>query len=298
MTNTETGDFVERRFSASDGLLLSARVYGAAHRDTLPVVCLPGLTRNARDFHLLALHLSREAAEPRKVVVFDYRGRGRSEYDEDWRNYNLFTETNDVIAGLASLGVEHACFIGTSRGGLIVHMLAGARAAVLKAAVLNDVGPVIEGAGLAQIRAMLERAPKPATFGEAVRLLEASNRAAFPALEPGDWERWTHAVYREEDGKPVPDFDPKLVKTLTSIDFNRPLPVMWPQFHGLKGVPLLVIRGENTNLLSQETVEAMARVHPRLESVTVPGQGHAPLLETGPLPERISDFVSRADRAR
>jgi pimeloyl-ACP methyl ester carboxylesterase len=288
--------FSERRFSASDGLILSARIYASGNRDALPVVCLPGLTRNARDFHRLALHLSRNAPQPRDVVVFDYRGRGRSDYDPDWRNYTVGTETGDVIAGLTALGIEHACFIGTSRGGLIIHALAAARAAALKAVVLNDVGPVVEGAGLAQIRAMLERSPKPASFVEATRILEAANRNAFPSLDADDWERWTRAVYRDEGGRPVADFDPKLVKTLTSINLSQPLPVLWPQFHGLKSIPMLAIRGEHSSLLSQATLDAMAKVHPRMESITVAGQGHAPLLETGTLPARIADFVARATR--
>lgn len=290
--------FAERRFSAPDGLMLSARVYGSEHRDALPVVCLPGLTRNARDFHPLALHLARDSATPRKVVVFDYRGRGRSDHDADWRNYNVPTETGDVIAGLSALDVGHACFIGTSRGGLIVHALAAARPAALKAVILNDIGPVIEGDGLAQIRAMLQRAPRPSSFSEAMRLLEASNRAAFPALGADDWERWARAIYRDVDGRPVPDFDPNLVKTLAGIDLNRPLPVLWQQFHGLKAIPLMVVRGENSNLLSQATLDAMAQVHPMMESIIVPGQGHPPLLETGNLLDRIAAFIRQADRRR
>ena len=288
--------FEERRFSAPDGLILSARVYAGGDRTALPVVCLPGLTRNARDFHPLALHLARDAEVRRKVVVFDSRGRGGSEHDPDWRNYTVATEASDVIAGLAALDIGHGCFIGTSRGGLIIHALAAARPAALRAVVLNDVGPVIEGDGLVQIRAMLERAPKPASFEEAAAVIEASNRAAFPALGPEDWQRWARAVYRDEGGRPVADFDPRLAKTLASIDFNKPLPMLWPQFHGLSAIPLMAIRGENSNLLSQKTLEAMAKVHPAMESVIVAGQGHAPLLETGDLPERIAGFIARANR--
>lgn len=294
---TSTQGFTERRFSAPDGLMLSARVYGDVDDGRLPVVCLPGLTRNARDFHDLALHLS-SAAVPRGVVVFDYRGRGRSEHDPDWRNYNIATETGDVIAGLTVHGIERAAFVGTSRGGLIIHALAASRPGVLAAAVLNDVGPVVEGAGLAQIRGMLERSPKPASFAQAVEIIRAGNGAAFPALAPADWERWAHAIYRDDGGKPVPDFDPKLLNTLKGIDLNRPLPVLWPQFFGLKAIPVLAIRGANSMLLSAETLEAMAKAHPRLEAITVEGQGHAPLLETAGLPARIAAFVERADGKR
>ena len=287
--------FVERRFSAPDGLMLSARIYGEAIEGPLSAIWLSGLSRNARDFHALALHLSRDAARPRKVVAFDYRGRGRSGYDRDWKNYNAATEARDVLAGVVALGVEHGAFIGTSRGGLIVHLLAAMRPGVLRAAVLNDVGPVIEGAGLAQIRAYLERAPKPASFEEAVRILKAANGTAFTALTDADWTRMAHAIYRDEGGRPVADFDPNLIRMLRGIDLTRPLPVMWPQFAALAAIPLMAIRGENSTLLSAETLAEMARRHPQLEAITVTGQGHPPLLETGDLPRRIASFLERAD---
>ena len=285
--------FIEKRFSAPDGLGLSARVYSDGLEGPLPAVCLPGLTRNARDFHDLALHLARDAAQPRKVVVFDYRGRGRSASDPDWRNYNLKVEAGDVAAGLAALGIGRAAFIGTSRGGLIVFLLAALRPALIAAAVLNDIGPVVEGAGLARIRARLSRAPKPASFDEAVGILKASEVAAFPALTDADWLRTVRATHRDENGRPVPDFDPNLLKTLKAIDFSKPLPVLWPQFLGLCAVPVLAIRGENSTLLSAHTLAEMAKRHPRLETVTVPGQGHAPLLETGDLPSRIERFLAQ-----
>lgn len=289
--------FIERRFCAPDGLTLSARVYGAQIEGPLPAVCLPGLTRNARDFHELALFLSRDAARPRKVVAFDYRGRGRSDHDPDWRNYDARVEADDVSAGLTALDVARAAFIGTSRGGLIVFLLAAARPAAIAAAVLNDIGPVVEGAGLAGIRAYLERAPKPASFEEAARILKAANGAAFAALAERDWQRMARTIYRDDAGRPVPDFDPNLLRTLKGIDLNRPLPVFWPQFLGLARIPVLAIRGENSMLLSSDTLAAMARAHPRIETITVDGQGHAPLLETGDLPRRIARFLDAADAA-
>ena len=295
LSAVQDGGFVERRYSAPDGLMLSARVYGEDIEGALPVVCLSGLSRNARDFHELALHLSRGVDRPRKVVAFDYRGRGRSSYDRDWKKYSATVEAGDVLAGMVALGIEHAAFIGTSRGGLIVHLLAAMRPGVLKAVVLNDVGPVIEGAGLAQIRAYLERAPKPASFDDAVRILKAANGAAFTALADADWERMARAIYRNEDGRPVADFDPNLIRMLRGIDLTRPLPVMWTQFAALSHIPVMAIRGENSTLLSTETLEEMARRHPGLEAITVAGQGHPPLLETGDLPRRIAAFLERAD---
>lgn len=284
-------DFTDIPYSATDGLRLNARVYGAANREHLPVICLPGLTRNARDFHDLALFLARRAKNPRKVVAFDYRGRGRSQYDKDWRNYNFQVETGDVMAGMTAMGIEDAAFIGTSRGGLILFMLATQRPAAIKAVVLNDVGPVLDGVGLAQIHTTLKRAPRPSTFEEAVRLQRSTNGEAFSALDDADWQRLVRALYREEDGKPVADYDPALANTMKSVDLGKPLPVLWPQFLALSHSPILAIRGANSRLLSAKTLELMKERHPRLTSITVEGQGHAPLLETGGLPEKIAAFI-------
>lgn len=292
-----TADFYEDVFyTANDGLKLYARVYGAPTPSALPAICLAGLTRNAADFHGLALHLSRHPTSPRQVVAFDYRGRGRSDRDRTWTNYDVVVEANDVVAGLAALGIEHGAFIGTSRGGLIIHVLGAMRPTLLKAVVLNDIGPVVEGAGLAQIRAYLERAPKPRSLAEAVEIGRAAQKDNFPALTDADWERMARAFYREEKGRAVADFDPALLKTLKAVDLSSPLPTFWPQFDGLRAVPMLAIRGENSKLLSAETLDEMARRHPRLQTITVEGQGHAPLLETGTLPQQIAAFLAKADK--
>lgn len=288
--------FTDAYYSAPDGLRLHARVYGAQHEKILPVICLPGLTRNARDFHELALELAGDPEHPRQVIAFDYRGRGQSQYDPDWHNYRVPVEAADIVAGLIALDVESGVFIGTSRGGLIIHVLAAIRPAVLKAVVLNDVGPVLDSEGLAHIRAYLEGAPKPANFSEAVAIQRAAHGSAFPALQIADWERMVGALYRLENGTPIPDFDPKLLNVLKDFDPSKPLPELWPQFEGLTGVPLLAIRGENSKLLSAATFAEMARRHPDCQAVTVEGQGHAPLLETAGLPSIIRDFILRAEQ--
>lgn len=288
--------FSNFHYAAQDGLKLHARIYGEENNRALPVICLAGLTRNARDFHELALYLTRHPKQPRRVIAFDYRGRGGSEYDRDWRNYEVVVETSDVLAGLTALGIEHGAFIGTSRGGLIIHVLAAMRPSVLKAAVLNDIGPEVDGAGLAQIRAYLERAPKPTTFAEAIAIQRAALGQSFSALDDADWERLVRAFYRDEGGVPVADFDPNLVKTLNGIDLNKPLPSFWPQFLGLAGIPMLAIRGGNSMLLSAKTLDEMARRHPNIRTLTVEGQGHAPLLETADLPAKIASFLDHADQ--
>ncbi|RWM27039.1 alpha/beta hydrolase [Mesorhizobium sp.] len=289
--------FSDFSYAAPDGLKLHARIYGEANTGW-PVVCLPGLTRNARDFHELALYLSSKAKRPHKVVAFDYRGRGQSDYDPDIGQYNVGVEAGDVLAGLSELGIEGAAFIGTSRGGLIIHVLGALKPAMLKAIVLNDIGPVIEIEGIVHIRSYLDRAPKPKTFAEAVDAQRRVHGASFPALFDADWARMAAAIYRDTDAGLVPDFDPALVDTLADADFTKPLPDLWPQFDALASVPMLAVRGGNSKLLSAATLDEMKNRHPGMESITVEGQGHAPFLETGDLPKDIADFLDRAEQAR
>ncbi|TIU89871.1 MAG: alpha/beta hydrolase, partial [Mesorhizobium sp.] len=168
--------------------------------------------------------------------------------------------------------------------------------AVLKAVVLNDIGPVIEAEGLAHIRSYLDRAPKPKTFAEAVDAQRRVHGADFPVLTDIDWARMVRAICRETEAGWVPDFDPALVDTLAGIDFSKPFPDLWAKFDALAGVPLLAIRGGNSKLLSALTLEEMGRRHPGMETITAEGQGHAPFLETGNLPREIADFLDRAER--
>lgn len=287
-------DFDNFYYPSFDGLRLHARVYGDPGGPRLPVVCLPGLTRNTRDFHGLATYL-REAAPNRRVVAFDYRGRGLSDRDPDWRNYNLAVEARDIVDGLAALGIPRAAFVGTSRGGLILHILATTAPGMLAAIVLNDVGPVIGREGLAHIRGYLQRPARPQTMDDAIRSQKDLHGPAFPALGDADWRRMAEAIYRIEDGRPVADFDPALVNTLATADPDAPIADLWPQFDLLAGLPVLVLRGETSRLLEAATVEEMHRRHPDLTSIDVPGQGHPPLLETAGLPDIIARFIEQGE---
>ncbi len=289
-----TMPFEEKYFLAEDSLRLHARVYSASAPSRGTVVCLPGLTRNCRDFHALAIHLSSQAGGSFRVVCFDYRGRGLSAYDPDYSHYNVITEAGDVLAGLAALGIDRAHFIGTSRGGIIIHLLGAMRPSAMKSIVLNDIGSVVEGVGLMQIKGYLERAPKPGGWADAAKVQQAIHGREFPALSDDDWGIHARAIYREDmKGKVVADFDPALIKTLSAIDPSNPLPPLWQQFAGLARMPLLSIRGENSRLLSAATVEEMARQHPDMQRITVTGQGHAPMLWSAGLPEKIADFLGR-----
>ncbi|PRD51199.1 alpha/beta hydrolase [Phyllobacterium myrsinacearum] len=272
------------------------RFYQPEHKsDGLPVICLPGLTRNSRDFHDLALSLSQHPQTPRPVVSVDYRGRGLSDYDPDWTHYNIGVEAGDVIAGLAHLQIDRAIFLGTSRGGLITHILAAIAPQLLAGVILNDIGPEITAAGLQQISACLNGARQPKDWNDAAELQRSVHAAAFPALTQDDWQRFARMIYREDNGVIRADYDPNLRKTMENIDYSQKLPDLWAQFELMKDLPLLLIRGENTTLLAQETVDEMARRHGALQVFNVAGQGHAPLLETGRMPELIAAFCAGVD---
>lgn len=295
MTSVGASDFQERFYTAFDGLRLYARDYlpdEAATSERLPVVCLPGLTRNARDFHPLALLLSRDTTAARRVIALDSRGRGNSARDENKANYNLGIETGDVIAACTALGIERAIFIGTSRGGLILHLIATTKPDLLEAVILNDIGPVIEAEGLAQIRYYLNSDRRPADWSEAVDLLKETHGASFTALGEHDWREMALALYRNVGGRPVADFDPAIAEQLKSIDFSQSLPDLWAQFESLTPLRLMLIRGENSSLLSQETADEMVRRHPGLALHNAENQGHAPFLHLGTIPAAIRAFLA------
>ena len=287
---TEPG-FTDLFVSAPDGLRLHVRSYGPRLTPSLPVICLPGLARTAADFHALASALATDPTEPRRVLALDYRGRGESEYDRDPANYSLPVELADLTAVLNALEVTPAVFIGTSRGGLLTMMLAAARPTAIAGAILNDIGPVIEPKGLMRIKSYVGKLPTPRSYDEGADILRRLFDAQFPRLEAADWLAFAHRTWKERNGKLEPTYDVKLATTLAGADFEKPLPPLWDQFDGLAKVPVMVVRGANSDLLSAETVAAMRARRYDLDIVVVPDQGHTPLLTEPALIHRITNFI-------
>jgi pimeloyl-ACP methyl ester carboxylesterase len=276
---------------SSDGLRLHARVYGEANRDTVPVVCLPGLTRNAHDFHDLAVKLSGDGFN-RRVIVMEYRGRGQSDDDPDWRHYTIPVEAVDVRQMLAALGVTTAVMVGTSRGGLITMLLAVTHPAVIKACILNDIGPVIEIKGLARIAGYVGKGAMPKDWVEAVERLRAAN-PDFTDLTDAEWDGFARLVFVEDGIGFRLSYDPALGNTLAGIHATQTIPPAWPLFDALASVPMMVLRGQNSDLLSEATLAEMAKRHEGLEALTVPNEGHAPFVGRGATAEAVARFVMR-----
>jgi len=282
--------------SAPDGLRLHARCYGRPSAAATPVVCLPGLARTSDDFERLATALSADATAPRRVVALDYRGRGLSDYDRDASNYSFQVELADVLAVLTALDCLPAIFVGTSRGGILTMLLGAARPAAIAGVVLNDIGPVIEPKGLMRIKGYVGKLPEPRSYEEGAEILRRLFDAQFPKLTPEDWLAYARRSFREDKGRLTPNYDVKLAKTLEGVDFEKPMPPLWAAFDTLAHVPMMVIRGANSDLLTAETVAAMQARRATLETIEVPDQGHAPLLTEAAVIGRIADFIARCDR--
>ncbi len=262
-------------YTSFDGLRLHVRHYGRPNPDARPVICLAGLTRNARDFHFLATHLANDREAPREVYALDYRGRGLSEHDPDWRNYSPFIEMLDTLDFMTTANLHGAAVVGTSRGGIIAMMIAVMRPGMIGAAVLNDIGPEIGTAGLARIMGYAGKIPVPSDWSEAVALVQQVNERFFTDMTADDWEAWARMTFNESDGgRPAAGYDTRIAKALSEIDISKRIPDMWAYYDALAHAPLMILRGENTDLLPAETFDEMKRRRPDATALTVPAQGH------------------------
>ena len=286
--------FFSHFVTAPDGLRLHVRVYGERGRG-LPVVCLPGLTRNGSDFQEIAIALTKDATQPRLVITIDSRGRGRSDYDRNPENYSFPVELADVLAVITALEIGPAIFLGTSRGGILTMLLGAARPGAIAGAILNDIGPVIDPKGLVRIKGYVGKMPTPRDVTEGAEILRRLGDAQFPNLSAESWVRQARQIWRQENGKLTLAYDPNISKTLETVDLERPLPPLWAQFDSLARLPLMVVHGGNSDILSAATLDAMRERRLDIDMLEVPNQGHAPLLAEPDVIARIAAFVTLCD---
>ena len=275
-------------WTSADGLTLRGSLYGEASSHLPTITCLPGLTRNSKDFHILATELARHGA---RIFCFDYRGRGRSDYDPDWQNYNPVTEAHDVWTGLVAAGVHKTTLIGTSRGGILAMILGVTHPALLSAVILNDVGPELALNGLMRLKQSLSTNMPNQSWQQATATLKKIARTSFPTLSDEEWQWLAKATYRDQDGMPKSDFDANILKPLNSLKNTSELPSLWPQFRSLNHVPVFVLRGALSDILTECTLQRMMTEHPDCTSHTVLQQGHAPLFSNQASLQPVLDFI-------
>lgn len=294
-----TTPWTDRYYTSADGLRLYYRDYAAASASAaagagaatpaprLPVLCLPGLTRNSRDFDDIARRLQRFG---RRVLCADLRGRGRSQHDPEWTNYHPGTYLGDVTDLLADAGVERCVFLGTSLGGLLTMLFNATQPGRVAAAILNDVGPEVDPAGLARIASYVGRHPPAKTWDEAVAIVRATYELALPGLTDAQWRDYARRSYSDVDGVPRLDLDPMIGEAVRSAPATA-APDLWPVFAALGPVPTLVLRGATSDILARATVERMQREKPDLVVVEVPNRGHVPQLDEPAAVTAIDAFL-------
>ncbi len=281
--------FSENFYTTNDGLSLYYRSYGSGED---VVVCLPGLTRNSKDFHEIAKHLV-----PRyRVLSLDLRGRGWSSWDPDWRNYNPAIYIRDTWKLVDQLGISNFILLGTSLGGLLAMIMTSQRPERVRAVVLNDVGPEADPAGYARILASFDQDVEVKNWSEAALHCKQTYQVALPGMPDEFWLAYVHNNYRVGPaGRPVPDSDPAIAVAIRKGDQRHIAGVEidpWAAFRSITA-PCLVLRGELSDILSAEIVKRMLKVKPDLKTAVIPNRGHAPLLDEPASLAAIDTFLEQ-----
>jgi len=277
--------FTSCYYTSPDGLKLHYRDYPGPATARLAVLCIPGLTRNARDFEDVAPHL----ATRYRVICADLRGRGQSAYAPDPMTYVPAVYARDMIALLDSAGLKRVALIGTSLGGIISMLLASFVPARLLGVVINDIGPELDPTGLARIGSYVGRTKPITTWDEAAAAIEAIDGPIFPEYRGEDWVRMARRRFVElPDGALKADYDINISKPFMNSTAEVDL---WPFFHSFNRVPALALRGELSDLLSPAVFERMGQMVPALQRVTVPNRGHAPYLDEPEARAAIDAFL-------
>lgn len=285
------GAIEERRHVTSDGLTIWATDYAPDGAPSgAPVLCMHGLTRNAKDFSDVAPWL---AGLGRRVIAIDVRGRGRSDWDPEPARYQPATYAMDTLGLLDALGVSRCVAIGTSMGGLMAVLMNLMRPGVFAGVALNDIGPELDPAGLARIRGYVGKAGDITDWADAAARVRSVNAVAFPDADDAFWDDFARKTARElPDGTIRLDYDPAIAVPVQS-DAGAAPPDLWGLFDALAALPVLVLRGALSDLLAPATVAAMRARHPDLAAVEVPRVGHAPTLSEPAARAALQEFLTR-----
>jgi len=281
-----TRTFRDHTYQSTDGLELYARIYDGDDSRT-PLLCMHGLTRNSADFHDLLTHLPDWPA-----ISVDQRGRGRSAYDPDPAHYRPDLYCGDMLNLLDGLKLKQVISLSTSMGGIMTFMLANMRDGLFKAAVINDIGPEVDPVGLARLGQYVGQAMTFASWRDAITAIKAQGPDVFPDFTDTEWRAFADNVCEETaDGTIQFRYDPAIADSLKNQDSSAVPPNLWPLYKAPADLPMLIIRGETSDILSAETAKRMVTERPDARLVTVPNRGHAPTLTEPAALNAIKGFL-------
>lgn len=289
-----TRDYLDYYYRSADDLTLYARDYpGPEDSQRLPVLCMHGLTRNSADFAWIASRL----AKTRRVISVDQRGRGLSDYDPVAANYTPATYVGDMFKLLDELGIQRLLVIGTSMGGLMAMIMANRQARRFAGIVLNDIGPELDRAGLDRIKNYVGKRGEISNWDDAVARTREINAVAFPRYTDEEWLRLAQGLYFEANGVPVIAHDAAIAEALQDVESNAVPADLWSLFHGMSAMPMLVVRGELSDLLAMDCIEKMQAISPTLRVAQIPDRGHAPMLDEPAAVKAVEAFIAEIEAA-
>ena len=275
-------------YTVDDGLTLYARDYTGPDNRRGCVLMMHGLTRNSRDFEVLAERLSNSY----RVLVAEQRGRGKSEWDSQPERYAIPTYVDDMVALLEAADEDQVAAVGTSMGGLMAMFMNAAKRGVFTHVVLNDIGPQLSKVGLDRISSYVGQGGPISSWDEAVAYNRSINGIAFPTLRDDQWETFTRQLFGERDGAPYLDYDPAISQAVKADDGSAVPTDVWPVYQLLDAQPLMLVRGAISDLLDTGIKDRMIEMIPRLEYLEVPNVGHAPMLIDETVTGAIERFIA------
>lgn len=290
-------------YSSHDGLKLYARDYkpdcqpnrqslGADEKAKPAVLCMHGLTRNSADFEGICQQL----ADKYRLIVVDQRGRGLSAYDSESANYQPNVYVDDMFTLLKQLNISSVTLIGTSMGGIMAMMMAAMQPELIKGLIINDIGPELNPVGLARIQSYVGKAVSVSSWQDAARTSKQTNGSAFPDFSEQDWLDFAQRTYRaDKSGIPVLDYDPAISTPIKASSGQSLALDLWPVFEQCIEKPMLLLRGELSDLLAMSCVEKMRSLKADLSFVQVPNVGHAPFLDEAIAVTSIKQFLQAID---
>lgn len=274
-------------YQSTDGLSLYARDY-AHPSPRATILCMHGLTRNSADFAGIADHLALHY----RLIVVEQRGRGNSEWDSNQENYQPGVYVQDMFALLDQLGLDEVVLMGTSLGGLMSMIMVSMQPQRFSAAIMNDIGPVVNPAGLERIKDYVGKSVAVSSWEEAVAQQKAINGKEFPDFSESQWLEFARALYREnEEGVPVLAYDPAISGPMNDAQDTAVPPDLWPAFEAMKPLPVLLIRGVLSDILAPDCVAGMRARKPDLVVAEIPNRGHAPILDEPESIRAIDSFL-------